>query len=292
MIKINDYVIDCAVTEEHEYEADVTSYPVESGATITDNRRKRPATVTIEGVVSDTPIGPVATARQTEQAAPGAELNFLPSDEALSRLLAIHNSGEMVPVETSLRAYSNMLLTSLSIPRSAKTGKALRFTARFVEVIIVANERTVVRVASLGAGGKKKASGAGVVHVFNGPKQIVTANGYDAVWNPKKGRYEYMNKKTGAPSGNPVPNHDLTTGLQSAGQPGNLDPTNPAASPSAANNSTYFDQQSDEWRNTDGTSVTKEQLVGRGGNAPTQRDRDEAWWKANGLDGNLYEIGN
>ena len=48
MITIAGFVIDAALRETHTYESEVTEYPVESGAMITDNIRPRPITIEIE----------------------------------------------------------------------------------------------------------------------------------------------------------------------------------------------------------------------------------------------------
>ena len=56
MITIKGFPIDAAITEEHTYDSEVTSYPVESGSDITDNVRTLPIEITIEGLVSDNPL--------------------------------------------------------------------------------------------------------------------------------------------------------------------------------------------------------------------------------------------
>ncbi len=267
MVTIDGFIIDATLTESHNFESDVTSYPTESGSVITDNIRPRPVTVQIDGIVSDTPIGTVATARANESTATGTNFEFLPSDAALAKLLEIRDRREPITIETSLKRFESMALTQLEIPRDAETGNALRFSATFQQIVIVTNNRTTIRVASPNnAAAKKKKSAPPVVVVHNGPDKIVTRNGYDGAWNPKKGRYEYANKK-GQPGGQPIPNHDLNEGLQSVDQAGAVDPES---------NSTYFDQATDQWRNTDGSAVTQQQLSDKS-SLPTQGP--QPWWK-------------
>jgi hypothetical protein len=148
VISIAGYIIDAAISEEHTLDSEVTEFPVESGSNVTDNVRPLPATVVIEGVVSDTPIEGMVAVRSAS--------TTLPSQEALDLLLRIRADREPVAVETSLRRYETMVLESLSIPRDAETGHALRFSATFREIIIVVNERTTVKVATPLAGKKKK----------------------------------------------------------------------------------------------------------------------------------------
>ncbi len=132
---IDGFELDVAVSEEHGFESDVTSYPIEDGSNTTDHVHNSPLTVTIEGVVSDTPIGAIRDTRAG---------TTLPSDDALAHLKRIREAREPVTIETSLGVYDNMVMTALTVPRDARTGHALRFTAAFTQVTIVENERTTV----------------------------------------------------------------------------------------------------------------------------------------------------
>lgn len=160
------YELDVAVSEDHSFESEVTEHPVEIGADIADHVRARPISVTLEGIVSDTPIGDLAQRRQQFTLISG-EAFALPSEEALAFLLTIRDAREPITIQTSLRSYENMMLQSLRVPRSAENGEALRFTATFVQVVIVTNLRTVVRVAD--PRGNKKVNGG------NKPSAEVTA---------------------------------------------------------------------------------------------------------------------
>jgi len=146
-VLIDGYLVDVAVSEGHEFPSEVTQHPVETGADLTDHVRNRPIMITLEGVVSDTPIGLVANERSED---------VLPSDEALAKLKEIRNRREPVTITTSLGTYENMAMQSLSVPRSSSTGEALRFTCVFVQIQLITNERTTIRVAE--PRGKKKIS--------------------------------------------------------------------------------------------------------------------------------------
>ena len=145
-VLINNYVIDVATSEDHAFDSEVTEYPVEQGGDITDNVRPKPITVTLEGIVSDTPIGPIADLRNSQ--GDNGQLDYLPSHDALAVLLAIRDAREPVSITTTLQSFDNMVMTGLSIPRDAATGAALRFTATFQQVIFVSNNRTTVRTAT------------------------------------------------------------------------------------------------------------------------------------------------
>lgn len=165
------YELDVAVNEDHSFESEVTEHPVEIGADIADHVRARPITVTLEGIVSDTPIGALAERRQQFTLVNG-EAFALPSEEALAFLLALRDAREPVTIQTSLRSYESMMLQSLQVPRSASNGEALRFTATFVQVVIVTNQRTVVRVSVPRASNKVNRGNKAADEVTSAPIEV------------------------------------------------------------------------------------------------------------------------
>lgn len=143
MLVIGGYEIDVAVVEEPSFTNEVTEHPVEAGSDVADHVNAKPVIVVVEGIVSDTPIGPLADRR----AADALEGELLPSDDAFSRLVAISEARQPVTVETSRRIFQNMVLESLSERRDASSGEAFRFRATFHQVRLVTNQRTTIRVA-------------------------------------------------------------------------------------------------------------------------------------------------
>lgn len=135
MIKIDGYVIDAAVTEEPAYESEVTAYPVESSADITDHTRNLPPSLSIEFIVSDTPIGEVAKARVG---------SVVPTSEAKGFLLALRASRAPFTVECASGVFESMIFESLSFPRDGATGAALMGSATFKQIEIREVRRTVV----------------------------------------------------------------------------------------------------------------------------------------------------
>lgn len=138
---VDNFEIDAVVSEDVALDSDVTEYPVEEGANNADHFRPLPDAVMLDCIVSDTPIGPLATRR----AVSGLAL-LKPSDEVYSRLKAIREERRLVTVETGLDIYTNMALRGLSVPRSARDGKSIRFQAAFVKVLSATNERDTVLV--------------------------------------------------------------------------------------------------------------------------------------------------
>lgn len=137
MIRIGGYLIDAIITEESGLDAEVTEYPVESGAVITDHVRNLPGTLELEFVVSDTPIGEAASARPAD---------VVPSTEARQKLEALRATRQPFAVITPRRTYASMVFTSLRFPLDGTTGDALRATATLKEIQIVDVRRVSVQL--------------------------------------------------------------------------------------------------------------------------------------------------
>lgn len=163
---IDGFLVDAIISENHELDNEVTEYPVESGADITDNVRPKPLVVTMECLISNTPIGTMAAARQksgqigeviTSTGAGSDVTDHTPTDDCYQHLKQIRDKREPVKIVTTLETYDNMVLRSLSIPRETGRGDELRFTAEFQQVQIVSNTRST-RVAIPTAKGSRTVS--------------------------------------------------------------------------------------------------------------------------------------
>lgn len=155
--RIDGYAIDCFVTESHESSTAITKFDVEEGSAVSDHARAEPKVLVVEGVVTDSPSGKMLDERQgfsSSNTSDEADLfttdyifGILPSEEAIAVLDAIDTVKEPIVVETAIRVYRNMMMTSLVIPRDKETGRALRFTAKFEELRIrqLRREKIIVR---------------------------------------------------------------------------------------------------------------------------------------------------
>jgi hypothetical protein len=152
-VLIDGYPIDLTLSESHKFDSEVTEFPVEQGADITDNIRPKPLEVTMEGIISDTPLDPtLISQRGGGPFTPTTFSQQLITNDAYRRLLKIRNARQPVNIMTSLAYFKSMALKSLTIPRTAGQPHVLRFTATFVQIQIVtsnvAQRTSIPRVSS------------------------------------------------------------------------------------------------------------------------------------------------
>lgn len=138
-VQLDDFEIDGVMSEDHTFDAEITEHPVETGSDIADNVRSKPGVVTLtDCLVSDSPIGDIANRRPDQS---------LPSADARAKLEQLRINREPITIVTGLKTYQNMVLQSYAVTKTAKETSALRFRCTFKEVIIVTNDRAIIRVA-------------------------------------------------------------------------------------------------------------------------------------------------
>lgn len=135
--------LDASISEQHVMNVEVTDHPVEAGSLVSDHARPAPEALTIEGFISNTPL-PSPSSTPTAHEKDGVQYfsrgEAVPdrAGKALVELLRLKDEGELVTVTTGIRTYEEMIVTALTIPRTASTGNGLRFSItlkniRFVE---------------------------------------------------------------------------------------------------------------------------------------------------------------
>ena len=154
--------IDATRAEEHSFKAKATQHEVEDGANISDHVIKAGRTVTLDGVISDDPISIVAAAVGNLAGITGSLVEGVggavatgaisklgseliangskPSKDAIDILEYIYEESIPLMITTSIKTYTNMIMESLTIPRSSKTANSLEFKASFREARIVESE--------------------------------------------------------------------------------------------------------------------------------------------------------
>lgn len=160
MILINGYTIDASVRRAHELNSTTTDRPIEDGSVISDHRVKQPRLYTMEGIVSNTPLGAVEAIRTAAGLAVGVDVpnndGLPPVDDALAFLEDLFESGERVRIVTKEKTLDNMVLLSLRTPKDRDTGDALRFFGTWKQIQTVTNIRAFVPVTVRRAVRKRK----------------------------------------------------------------------------------------------------------------------------------------
>lgn len=182
-------LVDAVMNETPTYSGQLTENPVEEGPDVHDHFRTKPITVQIDGVISETPLT-FATALNLEGLGKGlstavggfagskiagglgTQLGSLaggylgsrllqssddPAQAAFKILEEIFMKKVIMTLTTKRRRYDNMIMTSLTLPRTPDNGKALKFSATFQEIRIVKGETVDIKNIS-----KSVASKAGV----------------------------------------------------------------------------------------------------------------------------------
>jgi len=189
-------ILDASVSENHVASAQVTQHQVETGPDVTDHIRPMPQKLTIEGVISNTPISAVPagtsgmrgvtaipdTLYSVDRPAVGGgtrtlrwkALSFSDDFDRMrdcygdligAALGIVSNAGgtakllapAIFTITTSLRTYDSMAITNFAVPRSVEKGNALFFSIDFQEIRIVSTV-TVAALPSQKIGKQRRAN--------------------------------------------------------------------------------------------------------------------------------------
>lgn len=140
--KVGSVELDVTLREDHNYSSRVTNYPVEDGAIISDHIINDPNILTLEGIVTDTPLSILTF--------------FNRSVDAFNRLIEVHEKRELVTVVTGIKVYPNMAITLLNVPRDVTTGQSLKFTIELQNVILDTSVRIEINEENLFGGVQSK----------------------------------------------------------------------------------------------------------------------------------------
>lgn len=123
--------LDALMREETKLTADVTSYPVESGAEISDHITRHPEELSVKGQVT-------AAGILTFQA--GGRSRLI---ESKSLIRDIHEKREPITIQTGIDTYTDYAMTSAVITRD-NTGEKLVIDAQFRKVNKVNMQRAEI----------------------------------------------------------------------------------------------------------------------------------------------------
>ena len=131
---INGIEFDAHIEDSRTYEADVPSYPVEGGYSVTDSIILKPMPLNMTLIVSSTPV--------TWRARHG----YNPSrvQDVIRQLEGLYFQKEPVTVITPDRVYQNMAITSIEIKKSLEDGNSRVIPISFQEIQITESATTTI----------------------------------------------------------------------------------------------------------------------------------------------------
>lgn len=153
--------LDASVREVHNVAGHITEHPVESGVDIVDHYRVLPRRLEIEGVISNTPIKSSFPGEALINSVVGLiEGDTDPVSNAWSELQRFFDEAVVVTITTSLKVYGSMVLTDLSVTRTAGQGQSLHFNASAQEVRFVDTQSgAAIEIPKSPLGQKTKSAG-------------------------------------------------------------------------------------------------------------------------------------
>lgn len=158
--QIANLLLDGTLSETHGRTAEATDNEVEEGADVTDHVRLKPATLVLEGIMTNTPLDDSAVAAyqssgpfglvtdDDEPSTPGR------AENAFALLEVLFEAKQPITVVTNLKTYKSMIIESMQVPRDAKSGDAVRVSLSFKQIRLVSNK--LVTVSTNTPGAKKK----------------------------------------------------------------------------------------------------------------------------------------
>lgn len=147
---IGEIRCDASTNEDHAKTGVLTEHPVEFGSDISDHYRANAPELSIEGEVSNTPLG---TGFPLETAINSAALLITggdPVENAWKELNRYFDEKVAITIETSLDIYFDMVLTSLNVRRTGESGQRLQFslTAREITFAYTSEVEAIAAVAA------------------------------------------------------------------------------------------------------------------------------------------------
>jgi hypothetical protein len=125
--RLGEIVVDAFVHETHSFSSEITEHPIESGGVITDHVYNLPFCLSIEGIISNTPMNLVGlTAFDSAK-------RYLEGDRNDFALMAFEKIEEIftkrlsISIATSIKTYDQMVLESLKVERGGGSAASFQF---------------------------------------------------------------------------------------------------------------------------------------------------------------------
>lgn len=144
---IGNVILDATLSELHRKTNRPTDHPIEEGANVTDHIQQQPEELELTGLVSDFPVywlaGFTAPSPLTDEVTRGLKNRAKKAHVELARIM---DSGELVDVVTTFRAYYDMAITSLTVPKDAGSGNEARVSISLRQIVKVETKEVAAPV--------------------------------------------------------------------------------------------------------------------------------------------------
>ncbi len=186
LAQVGVVTFDASLEETHVLASEVTEHPVEEGTNISDHIRRLPKTLEINGLVTNHPLFllPSLTAPSPIQGDNQRQSDRVKA--AYDELERIHDDGELITVVTSLREYTSMAISGMSVIRNNANGNVLNATISLKEVVTAIVETVeapvpVNKTASRSIDQGKKNTKVADDAVSGNANKSLAATGFDSI---------------------------------------------------------------------------------------------------------------
>lgn len=159
--------LDARIAEQFEASSNITDHPVDTGLLVSDHIYRNPRRYTLEGAVSDTPVGEVQDPAATAIQRPGLPAQPVNpqrpaarrSIDAYQALLQLWQDGTVFDVQTHMGLWRNLTIQALNTTVTQENANMLHFTASLRELIRI--DVQVVNTSPVADEGLKQTPQAG-----------------------------------------------------------------------------------------------------------------------------------
>lgn len=135
--RLGEIQVDAFVKESHAFSNDISEHPIESGGAIVDHISNKAISLSLDGIISNTPISLLGlTAFDSGKRAFANESNNF-VESAFKKIEELFQERKPLTISTSLKDYRNMVLESLTIERGGGACDSLMFTCTARQIQIV-----------------------------------------------------------------------------------------------------------------------------------------------------------
>lgn len=136
--------LDAVLSETHNNTIRLTKNPVELGADITDHAIIEPKRLNIVAQVSDSPLGTAAFGEIVDLVTglfgTATTSNITRSNAAYNAMVQLAEQREPLEVQTKLKLYSDMVITSLTTSQDKNTSRIAAMNITLEEVLITESQ--------------------------------------------------------------------------------------------------------------------------------------------------------